>query len=189
MDIPYSNQYKYISSIPLDEVKHYYSIDSTHHMADQKFIKSITNKTNFFFYTLKNLPSLTFWGVKLEALSEDSCTVATKYSFRNTNPFKSMYFAALCGSGELATGLLVMAHVSDRGKWSMLVTSFQANFFKKATGKIRFHCNEGARLSEKLTEIEQSAESTGTIVLKCNAINQEGIEVAAFEVTWSLKVK
>lgn len=162
---------------------------TTHHMADQKFIKSITNKTNFFFYTLKNLPSLTFWGVKLQSLSDQSCTVATKYSYRNTNPFKSMYFAALCGSAELSTGLLVMAHVSDRGKWSMLVTSFQANFYKKATGTIRFTCSQGDLLLSKLKEIEQTPEKTGTILLRSEAMNEEGVKVAEFVVQWSLKAK
>ena len=153
------------------------------------FIAKISKPSNYWYFSLTKLPSLLFWGIRIKSFTEKSCVIRTKYNYRNTNPFKSMYFSALCGSGELSTGLLVMAHSTSSGKWSMLVTSFQSNFYKKAVGQIEFTCDQGDVLVGKMEEIRNSEHKTGTIILSSVAKNEAGEIVAEFHVTWSLKAK
>ena len=70
----------------------------------------------------------------------------------------------------------------------MLVVKFEAEFFKKATGKIIFTCSDGVRLSRLLDEIEKG-ESVGTFVMESVATNEQNVEIARFRVTWSFKKK
>ena len=84
------------------------------------------------------------YGLKIKNLEAKKCTVGIKYGWRSRNPYKSMYFAAQCAAGELATGAL--ATIISKGfseKILMLVTSVEAEFKKKAVGNISFTCDEG----------------------------------------------
>lgn len=153
------------------------------------FINSMMNPLKYGMFTLRKLPSLLFWGIKVTEINELSCTVTTKYNWRNTNPFGSMYFSALCGSGELATGILVMLNTFDNGAWSMLVTGFESQFKKKAMGKIKFICEQGEEVAQLIDSMKAQKGNTGNIVLKARAIDEQGDEVASFNVHWSLKYK
>lgn len=93
------------------------------------------------------LPTLWWWGVKVKILTEDRCAISMRYSWFNQNPFRSAYFAALCGAGELSTGLLVQQKTRELDM-SMLLVSIEARFVKKATGIITFTCTEGQRIAE-----------------------------------------
>jgi hypothetical protein len=99
-----------------------------------------------------------------------------------------MYFAALNGAAELSTGLLVQMHLQGYGNWSMLVTSFQASFLKKATGKIRFECNDGVALADLIEKLNVLKEA-GEITISSNAYNEDNMLVAEFKLGWSLKKK
>ena len=70
----------------------------------------------------------------------------------------------------------------------MLVVKFEAEFFKKATGKISFTCSDGLRLSKLLDKIE-IGELTGNFVMESVATNEQNVEIARFRVTWSFKKK
>lgn len=140
-------------------------------------------------FAFTKLPSLVFWGVKVSTLDDAKCVVKTKYGWTNQNPFKSMYFSALCGSAELSTGGLVMHHIEGKGNWSMLVTDFKANFSKKAVGVISFVCEDGLIVQDEIKTIMSSQTGTGTFDLHSTAINDKGETVASFVVSWSLKQK
>jgi len=92
-------------------------------------------------------------------------------------------------AAELPTGLLVMKAIYDsKRKVSMLVTHQEAQFFKKATGRITFSCTGG---NEIRAAIQQSIE-TGEgqkLWLSSKGINEDGVVVSHFKFQWSLKVK
>ncbi len=154
----------------------------------QRMLKKLTNPWKFRLGMWMRLPSVAFWRVRLDSLTENECTVSIPYSWFTKNPFKSLYFAAMAGAGELSTGLLGILHTADRGNWSTLVIGFRAEYYKKATGRIRFSCDQGQKLVDLLDRIEKSSDPA-TIEMVSVATNKEGIEVAKIFVTWSYKYK
>jgi len=149
-----------------------------------KITPSKINKFMFF-----KLPLAWIGGVRVKSINDTSCIVRVKHRWINQNPFKSMFWAAQGMAAEMTTGVLVMQKIADsQKKVSMLVTNQKGNFTKKATGKIRFECNDGAIVK---AAIEKSA-STGegqVVVMKSIGYNSEGVSVSNFEFEWSLKVK
>ncbi len=131
------------------------------------------------------LPTLWWWGVKVKILTEDRCAISMRYSWFNQNPFRSAYFAALCGAGELSTGLLVQQKTRELDM-SMLLVSIEARFVKKATGIITFTCTEGQRIAEYVLAAKQTSEGI-TFDAISTGINKEGAVVAELKITWSLR--
>ncbi len=128
-------------------------------------------------------------GMRVKYLNEITCIVSIKYKWINQNPFKSMFWAAQGMAAEMSTGVLVMSAIEKSNrKVSMLVTKQEANFCKKATGKIIFTCNEGAFVDNA---IQKSLETNdGQIVsLTSEGKNEDGVVVSTFVFEWSLKVK
>ncbi len=91
-------------------------------------------------------------------------------------------------AAEMATGVLVMGHVTKSGKkMGMLVNSFQASFIKKAVGRIYFTCNDGQKIETSVQHAISSAEKTN-IVTFVTAKNVDNEIVATFEIDWSVKL-
>ena len=106
-------------------------------------------KLNFFL--LLKLPSAYICGVRTTALSETTCVVSVKHRWINQNPFKSLFWAVQGMAAELTTGALVMSKIKSSGqKISMLVTSNNATYTKKAIGRIQFTCNQGAIIDDAI---------------------------------------
>ncbi|MEZ4910257.1 MAG: hypothetical protein R2774_05295 [Saprospiraceae bacterium] len=144
-------------------------------MTPAKFIASMAYK----------LPSLIFWGIRLKRLEEDTCTVSLPYNFRSKNPFKSIYFSALNGAGELSTGLLCQMHSQDFGKISMVVVEFQSKFYKKAKGTTFFTCNDGVNIRSVLEKLTSGG--TDTIKTYSQGTDENGNKLCEMWVTWSFK--
>jgi hypothetical protein len=155
----------------------------------QKLINNMTNRLKFWLFAFSKLPSLAFWGVKLDSFSTEKCVTSVKYGWSNTNPFKSMYFATMIGAAELSTGLPVMYAINGEGQTSMLVVSAGGKFFKKAVGKIRFECTEYAKFRLFFDDLKSEIGKSGTIVMVSKAFNEQDELVGEFEFTWSLKYK
>ncbi len=138
---------------------------------------------------LFKLPLAYFGGVRVVSLSENTAVVKIKHQWMNQNPFQSMFWAAQGMAAEMSTGILVMQEIQNSNrKVSMLVKHQEGNFFKKATGTIKFSCNDG----EKIQEAIQNSITTGegqVIELNSKGINESGLEMANFVFQWSLKVK
>ena len=139
----------------------------------------------FFFW---RLPSLFFWGVRIRKASPDVTEVLIPFSWRTQNPFRSTYFAALAGAGELAGGLMAMMAIEGRGPVSMLVTKLEASFSKKATGPIVFTCSQGAAIREAIQRAMDTGEGQTLNVLSVGRL-EDGTEVCRTELTWSFKAK
>ena len=148
----------------------------------------ITPKRVNLFMLLK-LPLAYIGGVRIKTLSEEQATVQITHKWMNQNPFKSMFWAAQGMAAEMSTGALVMKAIEDsKENVSMLVTHQEANFYKKATGKIIFTCLGGNEISKaiKMSKINKQGQ-----LVKLTAVgkNEDGVVVSKFNFEWSLKVK
>ena len=138
---------------------------------------------------MMKLPAAYFCGVRTKSLDDSQCTVQVKHRWINQNPFNSMFWAVQGMAAELTTGALVMGKIRDSGKKiSMLVANNNANFTKKATGRITFTCEDGLKIDETIQRAISSGEGQ-TIWLNAKGVNEEGIQVSEFNFEWSLKLK
>jgi hypothetical protein len=128
-------------------------------------------------------------GMRVKTLTDANCEVKIKHRWINQNPFKSMFWAAQGMAAEMSTGVLVMQAIANsKRKVSMLVTHQEANFYKKATGKILFTCFGGNEISEAINESIKTGEGQ-VIFLTSEGKNESGVVVSKFKFQWSLKVK
>jgi len=150
-------------------------------------MKITPKKVNLFM--LFKLPLAYIGGVRIKTLSKEEATVSITHKWMNQNPFQSMFWAAQGMASEMSTGILVMKAIEDaKEKVSMLVTHQEANFYKKATGKIIFTCAGGKEISEAIKASKETKEGQ-VVVLTSEGKNEEGFVVSQFSFEWSLKVK
>jgi hypothetical protein len=154
-----------------------------------KFSRLISNPIAFKFFLLKKLPAAAFCGLKINHFSETTCKVQIKYSWFSQNPFRSIYFAVEAMAAEMCSGMLVFGNVYKRTPAvSMLVVRMESSFYKKATGRILFSCEEGIVIQENINKAIQSGEGH-TFVTTSNGWNEANEKVAEFNITWSVKAK
>jgi len=155
----------------------------------QLFSKQMTSPLKFRMFLLSKLPSAYFSGVRVKSLDENKCEVSVPFKWFSQNPFRSTYFACLSMAAEMSTGALAMAYIYKLDPpVSMLVVKTEAEYFKKATGKTLFTCEEGLMIKETIEHSIQTGESK-TIRARSVGKNSEGVTVAEFFITWSFKVK
>jgi hypothetical protein len=138
---------------------------------------------------MSKLPSTFFAGVRIKDIDESHCQVTVPYNWFTKNPFHSTYFACLSMAAEMSTGALCLVHLYRRKPpVSMLVLKVESEYFKKATGKTTFICEDGLLIKEA---IENACQSDGpkTVRARSAGRNSEGLIVAEFFVTWSFKVR
>ncbi|HEV8508056.1 MAG TPA: DUF4442 domain-containing protein [Chitinophagaceae bacterium] len=153
------------------------------------FIKSLKHPFKFRMFLLSRLPNAYFAGLRIKDLDETVCRVSVPYKWFTKNPFRSTYFACLSMAAEMSTGALCLVHLHERKPpVSMLVVRTEAEYFKKATGKTIFTCEEGLMIKEI---VEQAIERREAKTFRARSIgkNAEGLIVAEFFITWSFKVK
>ena len=150
-------------------------------------MKLTPSKINTF--NLFKLPSVSLTGVRVKTIDDNTCTVKVKFRWINQNPFKSMFWAVQGMAAELATGALVIGKIRESGKKvSMLVTSNNAVFTKKAIGKITFTCNDGHLIDDALKKTIATGEGE-TLWMQAIGKNEEGVIVSTFNFEWSVRVK
>lgn len=144
-------------------------------------------KVNFFNFL--KLPLASLGGVRVKSITDKEVIVTIKHRWINQNPFKSMFWAAQGMAAELPTGLLVMKAIDDsKRKVSMLVTHQEAQFFKKATGRITFSCTGGNEIREAIQASIKTGEGQ-KILLSSEGVNEDGVVVSKFKFHWSIRVK
>ena len=150
-------------------------------------MKFTPSKINLFL--LFKLPSAFITGIRVKSISDEKAVIKVKHRWINQNPFKSMFWAVQGMAAEFATGILMVKSIQESGeKISMLVTNMNAEFTKKATGKIVFSCDQGSLIKEKIEEAIATKEGQ-TIMLTSEGFNEEGVSVSKFNFEWSIKVK
>jgi hypothetical protein len=70
----------------------------------------------------------------------------------------------------------------------MLVTGIEGKFYKRATGLIRFMCEEGLVIKQTIETSIITGEAQ-TVKILSSGFNQKNELVAEFWVTWSFKLK
>ena len=139
-------------------------------------------------YFLKNLPSAIWWGLRVKSLSATRCETTIPFSWRTQNPFRSIYFAALAGAGELSTGLLCNIAMAGKGKISMLVLEQKAEFVKKADTVTTFTCEQGMEVNRAVSKAIEANEPQ-VITMKSTGRNASGEIVCHIYITWTFKAK
>jgi len=140
-------------------------------------------------FTFLKLPSAWWCGVRLKKIDTNSAVVSVKHRWFNQNPFKSMFWAVQGMAAEFATGIMVTNQINATGKRiSMLVANNNANFSKKATGRITFTCNDGHLIKEALDKTIATGEGQ-TIWMKSVGVNEDGIVVSTFNFEWTVRLK
>ncbi|SEE54310.1 DUF4442 domain-containing protein [Polaribacter dokdonensis] len=140
-------------------------------------------------FMLFKLPLGYLSGMRVKELTAQKCVVAIKHRWMNQNPFKSMFWAAQGMAAEMSTGVLVMQAIErSKKKVSMLVTHQDGNFYKKATGKIVFTCNNGDEIKAAIKKSSETKEGQ-EVILVAEGVNLDGVVVSNFKFQWSLKVK
>jgi hypothetical protein len=100
-----------------------------------------------------------------------------------------MFWAVQGMAAEFSTGALIIGKIQESGKQiSMLVTTNNATFTKKATGKITFTCNDGHLIDKAIKQTIATGEGQ-TFWMQSVGVNQDGIVVSTFNFEWSIKVK
>ena len=153
------------------------------------FIGLMKHPLKFRAFLLMKLPSAFFAGVRVRDIDERHCVVSVPYKWFSQNPFRSTYFACLSMAAEMSTGALAMAHLYKRNPAvSMLVVKVESEYFKKATGRTTFICEDGETM---LNAIEESIKTGEGKIVRARSIgkNADGEIVAEFYVTWSFKAK
>ncbi len=143
----------------------------------------------FKFYQLLKLPTAWFWGLKIVEADEDRCTIGLPYGWFTKNPFRSTYFAAQVGAGEMSTGLLGLALIDDGPPVSMLVTEVRAEFLKKATDLTLFTCADGQKVRETIQTAIESGDGQTITMISEGRSRSSGELVARVFITWSFKKK
>jgi len=140
-------------------------------------------------FLLFKLPAAFFTGVRVKSIDENVAVVGVRHRWINQNPFNSIYFAVLAMAAELATGVLVLKKILATGtSISSLVTKQKAEFTKKARGHIRFTCDNGKIIDERIKAAITSGEGQ-VFALQSIGVDEQGDKVASFIFEWSIKVK
>jgi Domain of unknown function (DUF4442) len=153
------------------------------------FIKLMRHPFKFRMFLFTKLPAAYFAGVRVREVDEKRCLVTVPYKWLSQNPFRSTYFACLSMAAEMSTGSLAMAQVYKiNPPVSMLVVKVESEYFKKATGRTSFICEDGELFQKAVEETIATGEAR-TVKAKSVGKNKDGEVVAEFYITWSLKVK
>jgi Domain of unknown function (DUF4442) len=155
----------------------------------QHITAQLKSPFKFKLFTIKYLPMAFLAGLRILELDDAKSIVGIRYKYLTKNPFRSLYFACLSMAAEMSTGVFGFIHTRD-GKPSvaMLITGMQAEFTKKATGNIRFICEEGNRIKNIVGEARRLTEPL-TIDVTSTGIDEVGDVVARFVFTWSFKAR
>lgn len=153
------------------------------------FYRLVVHPLKFRFFLLAKLPAALLAGVKVREANNERCVASVPYKWLSRNPFRSTYFACLSMAGEMSTGVLAMGCLYKRKPAvSMLVVKVESEYFKKATGRTYFTCEDGA-LFEKAVEEAITSGAATSVRARSEGKNKAGDTVAVFYITWSFKAK
>lgn len=155
----------------------------------KKFLNLVRHPLKFRMFLFLKLPAAFFSGLRIINADDSNCSVSVPFKWLTQNPFKSTYFASLSMAAEMSTGALGLMHVYKKTPpVSMLITNMQANYFKKATGKTIFLCDEGKKIADTIEDAIKTKEPKN-ITVRSVGKNADGELIAEFIFTWSFKPK
>lgn len=153
-----------------------------------EFITLIQHPLKSMLFLLTKLPVAFFCGIRVVYVDAGQCRVSVPYKWLTQNPFKSTYFACQAMAAEMSTGVMAMGNLYKEVPTSMLITKMTARYYKKATGKVIFTCEDGLQMTNIIGEAISSGKPMEFTALS-RGLNQKGELVSEFEFTWSFKTK
>ena len=139
-------------------------------------------------FLLYKLPAAWFTGVRVTSINDDKCEVKVKYRWINQNPYRSMFWAVQGMAAEISTGVLILKQIQiEKINISMLLVNNNADFSKKAKGRILFSCNQGEIVRETIKNLK--IKKPKIIKLTSIGIDEKGDQVSKFNFYWSLLKK
>jgi len=152
-----------------------------------KQAKLLLNPFTFFLFALFQVPMVAIAGVRIKKLTERTCEASVPFYFWNKNPFKSIYFAVQSMAAEFSTAALAVLAMKKHSKSiAFIVVSSKSEFYKKATSKVYFTCEDGGEFEEKIQKCIQTSEPT-TVQASTVGRMADGTVVSKFWFTWSFK--
>jgi len=153
----------------------------------QRLADQVTSNFKFPLYLVKSLPMGWIAGLRIRELTETSCTTSVPFKYLTKNPFKSIYFAVQSMAAELSTATpCLLAITGKKPSVAFIIVDLKANFMKKATDRVYFTCDDGAKAFEAVETCIKSGESTQA-TFKTVGKMKDGTIVSEFEFTWSFK--
>jgi hypothetical protein len=159
---------------------------STEHPKVKQYITDLMTPWKQFLFMFTKLPGAWFFGIKVTQLTATSSAVTLPYRWSTKNPFNSIYFAAQCAAGELATGVLATLALQGQPSASILVAEVKAEFLKKADSTITFSCQQGNEVIATVKEAMASGTSQ-TITMTAVGKNSKAELVSNIYITWTFK--
>ncbi len=158
-------------------------------LTDPKMLKMVSSRFLFEMYLLSSLPMGFIAGLKVKSVSLDKCEITVPYRFVNQNPFRSTYFAVSSMAAEMSTGMIPMIATRDSNpSVSMLVTRFEGEFVKKATGLTTFTCTQGKEINDAVEKAVLTGEPQDFLATSIGT-SQTGEVESKFYVQWSFKMR
>ena len=152
-----------------------------------KFLKRMNNKWLTSMFIATKIPLAWIAGLRVDHVDPESCSVSLPYGWKNQNPFKSIYFAALAMAAEMSTGMLGgLACQSVPDSIAMLVVNMEGEFIKKADQRITFISHDGKAFFSAIAETVKTGEPV-TVQSVSEGVTANGTVVARFKFTWSFK--
>ncbi len=153
----------------------------------QKFRRQVKNPFLIRAFLLFKMPLGFVAGLRVRSIDTERCATTLAPGWRTNNPFRSTYFAALSMAAELSCGALSMLAVRLAPvPVSMLIVGLRAEFVKRATARVTFTCEDGAKLFAAIRETIQTGEQVRTEVETVGRL-ADGTEVARITFSWSFK--
>ena len=152
----------------------------------QKMIKQVTGG-QFRWFLFTQLPMGWIAGLRVKSLSPERCVTTVPYKWLTKNPFRSMYFAVQSMAAELSTAsTCLLATAGQKPSVAFIIVDMKASFYKKATGKVYFTCEDASQAFDAVTNCIQSGNAE-TATFHTTGKMADGTVVSEFEFTWSFK--
>ena len=127
---------------------------------------------------------------RLSMLNNERCVLKIPLYFMTKNHLGSMYFGALMVGVDLACGLLAFHHIRHVDEpVSIVFKDVQAQFLKRAEGRVRFECVEGQQVAAMIAKTIKTGDrvSEGIVVKGYDDVSNEC--VVDYVITLSVRVK
>jgi hypothetical protein len=138
-------------------------------------------------FLIWKLPLAWMAGLKIGYLDGEGCEIRMQHRFWNSNPFGSMYFAAIAMGAEMSTGLPAYVYLRQQGlNVSLLLAGMEAAFHKKVVGRVHFRFDGMPELLANLETLSQSGD-TCTAQLVSHCFSDQKQLLAEFRFTWTFR--
>lgn len=126
-------------------------------------------------------------GMRLRDITADKCVTSVPFKYLTKNPFQSIYFAVQSMAAELSTATpCLLAVAGHKPSVAFIIVDLKATFMKKATGRVYFTCNDGAKAFEAVEKAIKTGEAQ-QVTFHTVGQMEDGTVVSEFDFTWSFK--